>query len=131
MKRIDETRKVSESLLDDLENSKLSIDSILMKAKRLARLMRDSDAQVCLNLETKSYPEKFSFSELGTCLKYAESSGRIDTINSTYRLKSLPELEANTESEEAQLASLRIGNAPASKVTDFVEKRATEALMST
>jgi len=131
MNRIDEIRKVSESLLDDLESSKLSIDPILMKAKRLARLMRDSDAQTWLDLETKGYPEDFSFSELGSCLKYTESSGRIDIKNSKYWIKSLPELEADTESEEAQLDSLRMGSNSPSNVTNYLEKRATEGLMST
>lgn len=131
MKRIDEARKVSESLLDDLENSKLPIDPILMKSKRLARLMRDTDAQTWLDLETKGYPEGFSLSELGSCLKYAESGGRIDTTTSKYWVKSLPEIEANTESEEAQLASLRTSKSSASKVTNFIEKNATEALMVT
>ena len=107
MKRIDEARKVSESLLDDLENSKVLIDSVLMKAKRLARLMRDTDAQIWLDFETKGYPKEFSFSELGNCLKYAESGGRVDTKTSKYWVKSLPEIEANTGTEEAQLASLR------------------------
>ncbi len=131
MNRVDEVRKVSESLLDDLESSRLSIDPILMKAKRLARLMRDSDAQTWLDLETKGYPEDFSFSELGSCLKYAESSGRIDIKNSKYWIKSLPELEADTESEEAQLDSLRTGSNPTSNVTNYLEKRATEGLIST
>lgn len=131
MKRIDEARKVSESLLDDLENSKLPIDPILMKAKRLARLMRDTDAQTWLDLETKGYPEEFSFNELGSCLKYAESGGRINTSTSKYWVKSLPEIEANAESEEAQLASLRTSKSSSSKVTNFVEKNATEALMAT
>ncbi|EKU99440.1 hypothetical protein Lepto7375DRAFT_1484 [Leptolyngbya sp. PCC 7375] len=131
MKRIDEARKLSESLLDDLENSKLPIDPILMKAKRLARLMRDTDAQIWLDLETKGYPEEFSFSELGSCLKYANSGGRIDTKTSKYQIKSLPEIEANTESEEAHLTSLRTAKFTTSKATNFTETHATEALLAT
>jgi hypothetical protein len=129
--RIDETRKICETLLDDLENSSSNVDAILMKAKRLARLMRDSDAQYWLDLETKGYPSKFSFSELGSCKDYAVSGGRLDLESSKYFLQSLPEIEANAESEEALLNSLKTSRAPTTKVKDFVEKRATEALMVT
>ncbi|HUH36569.1 MAG TPA: hypothetical protein VL027_01365 [Spongiibacteraceae bacterium] len=130
-KRIDEARKVSEALLDDLENSSSQIDAILMRAKRLARLMRDTDAQVWLDLETKGYPDAFAFSELGSCIKYAESGGRVDLKTSKYYPQSLPTIEANAESDEALLNSLRTAKAPATKVKDFLEKNATEALMAT
>lgn len=130
-KRIDEARKVSELLLGDLENSTSKIDAILMRAKRLARLMRDSDAQTWLDLETKGYPDNFSFSEIGSCLKYATSGGRINLITSKYYPQSLPTFEANAESDEALLNSLRTAKAPTTKVKDFVEKNATEALMVT
>lgn len=128
-KKIDEARKVSESLLDDLESSTSKIDAILMKAKRLARLMRDSDAQLWLDLETKGYPKEFSFEELGTCIKYATSGGRIDIKTSKYYPQSLPNIEANVESDEALLSSLKTTNTPTTKVKDFLEKSATEALM--
>jgi len=130
-KRIDEARKVSEALLDALETSSAKIDAILMRAKRLARLMRDSDAQTWLDLETKGYPDDFSFSELGSCIKYATSGGRIDSKNSKYYPQSLPTLEANSESDEALLNSLRTAKSPTTKVKDFIEKNATEALMAT
>lgn len=130
-KRIDEARKISEALLDDLESSASKIDAILMRAKRLARLMRDSDAQVWLDLETKGYPDEFGFSELGSCIKYATSGGRIDLKNSKYYPQSLPTIEANAESDEALLNSLRTAKAPTTKVKDFLEKNATEALMAT
>lgn len=130
-KRIDEARKVSESLLDDLETSSSHIDAILMRAKRLARLMRDSDAQLWLDLETKGYPSEFIFTKLGSCKKYAVSGGRIDIETSKYYPQSLPEIEANAESDEAILNSLRTARAPTTKVKDFVEKNATEALMVT
>lgn len=93
--------------------------------------MRDSDAQLWLDLETKGYPEKFSFKELGDCMKYASSGGRLDLKLSTYYLQSLPEIEANAESDEALMSSLRTARAPTAKVKDFLEKNATEALMAT
>ena len=130
-KKIDEARKISEALLDDLENSTSKIDGVLMKAKRLARLMRDSDAQVWLDLETKGYPDNFSFKELGSCIKYATSGGRIDIKTSKYYPQSLPAIEANAESDEALLSSLKTTQLPTTKVKDFLEKSATEALMVT
>ena len=121
-KRIDEARKVSEELLNDLESSASKVDAVLMKAKRLARLMRDSDAQTWLDLETKGYPDDFSFSELGDCIKYATSGGRLNLDSSKYYSQSLPTIEANAESDEALLNSLRSARAPTTKVKDFVEK---------
>jgi hypothetical protein len=130
-KRIDEARKVSEALLDELENTSSPIDAILMKAKRLARLMRDSDAQLWLDLETRGYPSGFLFSDLGSCRQYAVSGGRLDLDNSKYYTQSLPEIEANAESDEALLGSLRAARTPTANVKNFVEKNATEALMTT
>ena len=130
-KRIDEARKVSEELLNDLESSASKVDAVLMKAKRLARLMRDSDAQTWLDLETKGYPDDFSFSELGDCIKYATSGGRLNLDSSKYYPQSLPTIEANAESDEALLNSLGSARAPTTKVKDFLEKNATESLMAT
>lgn len=130
-KRIDEARKISEELLNDLETSASKVDAVLMKAKRLARLMRDSDAQTWLDLETKGYPDDFSVSQLGDCIKYAASGGRFNLNSSAYYPQSLPTIEANAESDEALLNSLRSARSPSTKVKDFLEKRATESLMET
>ncbi len=40
-----------------------------MKAKRLARIMRDTDAQIWLDFETKGYPDGFRLRELELCCK--------------------------------------------------------------
>ncbi len=130
-KKIDEARKISEALLEDLESSSSKIDTILMKAKRLARLMRDSDAQFWLDLETKGYPDNFSFKELGSCIKYATSGGRINIKTSQYYPHSLSTIEANAESDEALLISLKTTRPPTTNVKNFLEKNATEALMET
>jgi len=128
--RSDEARRVAMELLDGLECSSASIDALLLRAKRLARLMRDTDAQFWLDLEMKGYPENFNFSTLGTCRKYAASCGRIIESESKYYPTSLPELEANVESEQALLSTIKPVNST-TKVKDFVEKSATEALMAT
>lgn len=129
--RISEARRVAVSLLDDLESSAASIDAILMRAKRLARLMRDSDAQLWLDFETRGYPPDFTFSKLGSCRQYAVSSGRLDEAESQYYTQSLPELEAKAESEQALLSTLKPVTSNSAKAKDFVEKRATEALIAT
>jgi len=130
-KRIDQARKVGETLLDSLENSSSPIDAILMKAKRLARLMRDPDAQLWLDLETKGYPSDFIFSNLGSCEQYVYSGGRVISETSKFYPQSLPELEANAESDVALLGSLRSIQPSTTKVKDFLEKNATEELMMT
>jgi hypothetical protein len=127
--RIDEARRVVLSLLDDLEGAASPIDAVLMKAKRLARLMRDADAQLWLDLETRGYPNDFMFAELGTCAKYAASGARLNVEASTFNTKSLPAIEAYVVSEEALLASLRLVRSPTTTVRNFTEARATNVLM--
>lgn len=129
--RISEARNVAAALLDDMESSSSQIDAVLMRAKRLARLMRDSDAQTWLDFETKGYPESFNFSELGTCQKYAAASGRLDTSESKYYRYSLPKLEADATSEELLISTLKPAASTNTKAKDFLEKSATEALMAT
>lgn len=129
--RVAEARNVASALLDDLESSASQIDAVLMRAKRLARLMRDSDAQTWLDLETKGYPESFNFSQLGTCQKYAAASGRLNLAESKYYRHSLPRLEADATSEEMLMSTFKPAASTNSRAKDFVEKNATEALMAT
>lgn len=128
--RIDEARRVVAELLDSLESSSNPIDSVILKAKRLARLMRDTDAQHWLDLEMRGYPDNFDMSTLGTCKQYAVSCGRLLENGSAYYPTSLPQLEANFESEQALISTIK-PVAPTTNVKNFVEKRATEALLVT
>ncbi|WP_130909717.1 hypothetical protein [Pseudomonas sp. Sample_9] len=126
--RISEARSVAASLLDDLENSSSTIDKVLMRAKRLARLMRDEDAQLWLDYETKGYPDAFNFSKLGSCTKYAIASGRYDVARGEYTTQSLSEIEAMVAGAHLSLSTfspVAIG-----AVKDFLEKNATEQLLS-
>jgi len=75
--RLAEARAVATELLQNMETEELPIERYLLQAKRLARLLRDSDAQLWLDLETRGYPDKFDISSLGDCLKYAKAAGRI------------------------------------------------------
>lgn len=129
--RTEEARTAARALLDDLEVSNAEIGPILMKAKRLARLMRDGDAQVWLDLETAGYPENFNYGKLGTCRKYAEAGGRINSVSKKYWRQSLPEIEAHLESDGAILDSIRTSPGPPAKAKDYLEKGATESLLAT
>jgi hypothetical protein len=125
---IDEARKVARSLLNDLETVTVRTEGVLMKAKRLARLMRDADAMQWLDLETSGYPSKFNPTKLGTCLKYAKASGRINDENKYY-FASLPALEADAEAAEVGLKSFKpMETAPV--VENHLAKQATKELMA-
>ncbi len=65
-----QAKELSDAILTDLEINQLPISQILMKAKRLARLMHDSDAQKWLDYEIMGYPPVFDPVELGTCRSY-------------------------------------------------------------
>lgn len=131
--RSNEIRQLATQLLDDLENPEIKVTSILMRARRLARLTKDEAAQKWLDLETCGYPEKFNFSEIGNCKKYAFSSKRIWNVEeegkkfSRYRPTSLPEIEANAIANEEVIRQSQF-SMPSATAKDFVEKNATEAL---
>jgi hypothetical protein len=63
-------KELSDVILGDIEICQLPISQILMKSKRLARLLHDSDAQKWLDYELTGYPPVFDPAELGTCRKY-------------------------------------------------------------
>lgn len=123
-------RELALSILDELELANAAAAGILMRSKRLARLIRDSDAQLWLSYETSGYPANFVFNTLGTCMKYAASAGRLDLAGSTYFRQSIPELEAEIEHFQATLSTTK--NEPkAQVVTDHVAKAATAELQKT
>lgn len=88
-------------LLEELETGTSPISSAIMKAKKLARLVRDTDAQDWLTLELKGYPENFHFGKLGSCEKYAREGGRL--TGGKYYMQSLPEIEASLSNYESEL----------------------------
>jgi hypothetical protein len=102
-----------------------------MKAKRLARLMRDSDAQLWLDLETRGYPDGFAFSSLGTCRKYAISGNRFNPEAGNYYHQSLPTIEANVISDAAMVDAFRSDVSPNTTVENYLAAGATKALMAT
>ena len=69
--RTAEAVAVSEEILGLLENQTCPISQVLLKASRLARLLRDSDAQEWLKHELSGYPAGLNLADFGSCSKYA------------------------------------------------------------
>ena len=93
--RLPLARQAVRELLDLLENEAVPVERPLMKAQRLARLMRDEDAQRWLALELGGYPSTFRPAQLGTCQEYCWRH----LPDGGYYLKSLPEVEAEVKVE--------------------------------
>jgi hypothetical protein len=102
--RAAEAAAVSEILLEQLENQKVPISQVLLKAKRLARLLRDADAQKWLTYELSGYPDGTSLDDFGTCSKFARQRM---AENDKYWNESLPTIEARIKSSEVALAGYR------------------------
>jgi hypothetical protein len=99
-----DARAAASDLLKKMETDDLPIDRLLLQAKRVARLLRDTDAQVWLDLEIGGYPDAFDPATLGNCLQYARAAGRI-TSDGTCWPTSLPRLEAACTAERQRVES--------------------------
>jgi hypothetical protein len=102
------------------------IERCLMKAQRLARLLRDTDAQAWLDYETRGYPPEIDLrAELGYCAAYAF---RWIASGNTIITTSLPEYEANVTATRAVLDKFQ---APAitTPATNFLESSATKDVL--
>ena len=84
--------------------SNAPIDTCLMKAQRLARMLRDGDAQLWLDYETRGYPRDFELSRLGTSQKYA---WRWLPDTKSVLTTSLPEMEARVRAAEVVLNKMQ------------------------
>lgn len=115
---------VARQLVDDLETGTVAIAQNLMKAQRLARLLRDSDAQRWLDLESRGYPETMDLIQLGSCAKYAHRALIGDGLK-VFRT-SLPALEAQVEANRAVLDKLKAPTA--AKTANFLELQSTQQL---
>jgi len=100
--RLAEAKSVANDLLQKMETTDLSIERHLLQAKRLARLLRDSDAQTWLDLEISGYKEGFDAKTLGNCLRYAQAAGRVSK-DGKYYLTSLPRLEAACDADRQRV----------------------------
>jgi hypothetical protein len=99
---MDEAREGAKSLTAALEEG-LPISQVLMKAQKVARLLRDTDAQTWLQYETNGYPQSAEGISLGHCGKYAMRFYG----NGTMYTPSLPELEARAKAAEAELMKMQ------------------------
>src|SRR5512136_3150506 len=97
-------KELSNVILSDLEINQLPISQILMKAKRLARMLHDSDAQRWLDYEIMGYPVVFDPDELGSCKKYYISERPVIRDEKTRRPHSigLPHLESYINSTKIE-----------------------------
>lgn len=121
-----EARATARELLELLEGGS-PVEACLMKALRLARLLRDSDAQGWLQLEAAGYSEGFRISSLGSCERYARM-GRI-TADNRYFLPSMAEYEAIAKGEELGLTSSDIpGVLPSA--ANYIVAGATQQVLS-
>jgi len=102
--RLTEARAVANDLLQKMETADLPIERHLLQAKRLARLLRDTDAQTWLDLEISGYKDSFVVRTLGNCLQYAQAAGRV-TKGGKYHLTSLPRLEAACAADKQRVES--------------------------
>jgi hypothetical protein len=81
------------ALINAMEVDEAPIERCLMLAQRVARLMRDTDAQTWLDLEQRGYPADLRPGRLGSCGKYAyRFSNGVVVVTS-----SLPEIEAEVQ----------------------------------
>jgi hypothetical protein len=97
-------QELSDIILGDLEINQLPISQILMKAKRMARLLHDSDAQKWLDYEIMGYPPVFDPAELGTCRKYYTSERPVLRDERTHKPHpiGLPQLESYIHSTKPE-----------------------------
>ena len=124
--RLEMAREVAADLLDELETNAAPVSQSLMRAKRLARLLRDDDAQTWLTLETNGYPDNYDFARLGSCRRYAVEGGRL-TDEGKYHRQSLPRIESEVRASESALPISSSGPPP--KVDDYVQAGATAQVL--
>jgi len=101
------TKELSDVILVDLEINQLPISQSLMKIKRLARMLRDSDAQKWLDYEIMGYPVVFDPDELGSCKKYYISDRPVIKDERTHKSHpiGLPHLESYINSTKIESVS--------------------------
>lgn len=123
--RLAEARQTARALVDALESGVTMITECLLKAQRLARLQRDTDAQTWLRLELSGYPADFDGTTLGWCAKYAWRFGEGGKV---IEASSLPALEANISGMQVVLGKLS-GPAISAPVQDRAASVATLQVM--
>jgi hypothetical protein len=97
-------KELSNVILVDLEINQVPISQSLMKCKRLARILRDSDAQKWLDYEIMGYPVVFDPDELGSCKKYYISDRPVIRDERTHKPHAigLPHIESYINSTKIE-----------------------------
>jgi hypothetical protein len=97
-------KELSNVILVDLEINQVPISQSLMKCKRLARILRDSDAQKWLDFEIMGYPVVFDPDELGSCKKYYISDRPVIRDERTHKPHAigLPHIESYINSTKIE-----------------------------
>ncbi len=126
---INEAIKSAKELLYEMEIGELPVERYLMKAKRVARLIGDSDAQVWLNYELIGYPASYIFSGLGKCEKYALMGNRLQQSNNNYYRNSLPEFESMVYTAKISIDSISKYDYSIPIIKDFIVAAATQKVM--
>jgi len=121
--RLEQARAAAQRLVDVLETTDTPIDQILMMGERLARLLRDGDAQRWLDLEMRGYPEDTEV-QLGSCGKYVYRF----TDNKVTYAYSLPQLEAHARATGEYFKKLS-GPTVDKPVENYVVAAATQQVM--
>ena len=124
--RVSEAKEAANSLLSDIETTDITMEKILLKTKRVARLLRDSDAQKWAEYELSGYPSNLVYSDLGSCEKYFSASCRPSEGGKYYHLSAI-ELEAKAHSEKQKLDNFMPKSSPSS-AKDFLASNATMSM---
>jgi hypothetical protein len=95
--------EAARALVNAMEVEEAPIERCLMLAQRVARLLRDEDAQRWLDLEQRGYPKTLPKYHLGRCSPYALRFYADGTMFQT----SLPQLEAMKRANEVVLQKVQ------------------------
>lgn len=110
MSRVEEARDLCEEILRNIELSEIPLHSIILKASRVARLMKDNDMQKILQYEASGYPHSsgivpskvFSLAEKANRISIHRDDKSGDKKKTCY-VESVQEIEAIISAESESL----------------------------
>lgn len=117
MEKLKEMIKLSDEILEDIEGHKLSLEDVILKCKKLARLKEDNEAQNWFYLELNGYKVENlpSFIKEENLLDYARIAGRNTFHNDVsgkkienYYFPSISEVETQINNDIKRLDSLKL-----------------------
>lgn len=96
-----------DNIITNLENDKISVSSSLLKCRKLAQLVGDTEAQQWLKYECEGYPKLDERTLPNDAFTIAEHHGRVTTYNqtSTGFTELASELEADIASHQLILSN--------------------------